>query len=42
MEKWACEEKLHRLELTVMTHHTAAVRLYKKWVLSLKALKSTL
>ncbi|MEC1552271.1 GNAT family protein [Bacillus haynesii] len=30
LEKWACEEKLHRLELTVMTHHTAAVRLYKK------------
>ncbi len=30
LEKWACEEKLHRLELTVMTHHTSAVRLYKK------------
>ncbi|MGG0838601.1 GNAT family protein [Bacillus paralicheniformis] len=30
LEKWVCEEKLHRLELTVMTHHTAAVRLYKK------------
>lgn len=42
LEKWACEEKLHRLELTVMTHHTAAVRLYKKRALSLKALKSML
>ena len=30
LEKWACEEKIHRLELTVMTHNTAAVRLYKK------------
>ncbi|MFN2747298.1 GNAT family N-acetyltransferase [Bacillus sp. z60-18] len=30
LEKWACEEKLHRLELTVMSHNQTAVKLYQK------------
>lgn len=30
MEAWAWRQGLHRLELTVMTHNTAAIALYKK------------
>ncbi|MFL5625291.1 MAG: GNAT family N-acetyltransferase [Ktedonobacteraceae bacterium] len=30
MEEWARQQHLHRLELTVMTHNTAGVALYKK------------
>jgi RimJ/RimL family protein N-acetyltransferase len=30
IEKWALEHKLHRLELTVMSHNERAIRLYQK------------
>ncbi len=30
IEQWARQQHLHRLELTVMTHNTAAIALYKK------------
>ena len=30
LEKWALEHKLHRLELTVMSHNERAIRLYQK------------
>jgi RimJ/RimL family protein N-acetyltransferase len=30
VEKWAREQELHRLELTVMTHNKRAIHLYKK------------
>jgi RimJ/RimL family protein N-acetyltransferase len=30
VEKWAREQELHRLELTVMTHNERAIHLYKK------------
>ena len=30
LEKWALDHKLHRLELTVMSHNERAVRLYQK------------
>jgi len=30
VEKWAREQGLHRLELTVMTHNERAIHLYKK------------
>ena len=30
LDKWAIENKLHRLELTVMTTNTAAIGLYEK------------
>ncbi len=29
-ERWAVEEDIHRLELTVMTHNEVAIALYKK------------
>ncbi|HLO14418.1 MAG TPA: GNAT family N-acetyltransferase [Anaerolineales bacterium] len=30
LEKWAIDHKLHRLELTVMSHNERAIRLYQK------------
>lgn len=30
LERWAQAHKIHRLELTVMTHNERAIRLYKK------------
>jgi RimJ/RimL family protein N-acetyltransferase len=30
MEEWAQQQHIHRLELTVMTHNTAGIALYKK------------
>ncbi len=30
IERWALEQHLHRLELTVMVHNTAALALYQK------------
>jgi RimJ/RimL family protein N-acetyltransferase len=30
MEDWAQQQHIHRLELTVMTHNTAGIALYKK------------
>jgi RimJ/RimL family protein N-acetyltransferase len=30
VEKWALDHKLHRLELTVMSHNERAIRLYQK------------
>ena len=30
MEEWARQHHIHRLELTVMTHNTAGIALYKK------------
>jgi RimJ/RimL family protein N-acetyltransferase len=30
LEDWAHERGLHRLELTVMVHNTAAIRLYRE------------
>jgi RimJ/RimL family protein N-acetyltransferase len=30
LENWAIDHKLHRLELTVMTHNERAIRLYQK------------
>ncbi|MDS9472066.1 GNAT family N-acetyltransferase [Sporosarcina pasteurii] len=30
LEKWAIEQEIHRLELTVMTHNEAGIALYKK------------
>ena len=30
LEEWALQQHIHRLELTVMTHNTAGIALYKK------------
>lgn len=30
IERWACEQKIHRLELTVVTQNKAGLSLYKK------------
>lgn len=39
MEKWALENTITRLELTVMTHNERAVRLYKKMGFKIEGLK---
>ncbi|MCM3742601.1 GNAT family N-acetyltransferase [Sporosarcina luteola] len=39
MDKWAIENRLHRLELTVMTTNTAAIVLYEKSGFSKEGLK---
>ncbi len=30
LEEWAREKQMHRMELTVMTHNTKAIKLYEK------------
>ncbi|MBV9690904.1 MAG: GNAT family N-acetyltransferase [Ktedonobacteraceae bacterium] len=39
MEIWARQRHLHRLELTVITHNTAAVALYKKQGFEIEGLR---
>ncbi|QTA37903.1 GNAT family N-acetyltransferase [Thermosipho ferrireducens] len=39
LEEWARSRKLHRLELTVMTHNKAAIALYRKMGFKIEGLK---
>ncbi|QKG84888.1 GNAT family N-acetyltransferase [Kroppenstedtia pulmonis] len=39
MEKWAEEQKIHRLELTVMTHNEQGIALYRKMGFQVEGIK---
>ncbi len=39
LEKWAADHKLHRLELTVMSHNERAIHLYQKMGFSIEGTK---
>jgi RimJ/RimL family protein N-acetyltransferase len=39
LEQWGEAEKIHRLELTVMVHNTAAIALYKKIGFQIEGIK---
>ena len=39
LEDWAKQQHIHRLELTVMTHNTAGIALYKKQAFAIEGTK---
>lgn len=39
LETWTCARALHRVELTVMTHNTRAIRLYKRMGFTIEGTK---
>ena len=39
LEKWATDHKIHRLELTVMSHNERAVNLYQKMGFKIEGIK---